>query len=85
MDPRKQHRSRRKIPVTELASKRHPRERLVEMYVSPQLKVGTSLVEITDRAMSEARDNLEPLYAFVAEQSSVGVVAESGCGTSSAS
>ncbi|MDE2782199.1 MAG: hypothetical protein OXK77_04515 [Gemmatimonadota bacterium] len=69
LDPRRQHRGRRKVPVTVLPSKRHPWERRVEMYVSPHLKIGTALAEITGRAMWEARDNLEPLYEFVAEQS----------------
>lgn len=32
------------------------------MYVSPHLKIGTSLVEITPRAMRKARDNLEARY-----------------------
>ena len=69
LDPRKRHRGRRKVPVTVLPSKRHPWERQVEMYVSPHLKIRTPLAEITPRAMWEARDNLEPLSEFVAEQS----------------
>jgi len=41
------------------------------MYVSPHLKIGSPIAEITPRAMRQARDNLEPLYEFVAEQSRV--------------
>jgi len=41
------------------------------MYVSPHLKIRTPLAAITPRAMRRARDNLEPLYEFVAEQSRV--------------
>lgn len=69
LDPRKRHRGRRKVPVTLLPSKRHPWARQVEMYVSPHLKIGTPLVEITARAMREARENLEALYEFAAHQS----------------
>ena len=39
------------------------------MYVSPHLKIGTPLADITPRAMRQATNNLEPLYEFVAEQS----------------
>lgn len=80
LDPRKQHRGRRKVPVTLLPSKRHPWKRQVEMYVSPHLKIGNLLAEITPRAMRQARDNLEPLYRFVAEQSAYGVLSGSDCG-----
>ena len=59
MDPRKQHRDRREVPVIVVPSRRHPWERRVEMYVSPHLKIGTAVVEITPRAMRRARDNLE--------------------------
>ena len=52
-----------------LPSKRHPWERQVEMDVSPHLKIRTQLPEITPRAMRQARDNLEALYDFAAEQS----------------
>ena len=51
LEPRKEHRGRRKVPVTVLPSKRYPWERRVEMYVSPHLKIGTALAEITARAM----------------------------------
>ena len=61
LSPQKQLRGRRKVPVTLLTSKRHPWERQVEMEVSPHLKIRTSLVEITPRAMREARGNLEAL------------------------
>lgn len=64
LEPRKQLRGRRKVPVTLL-----PSQRQVEMYVSPHLKIGTPLAEITSRAMSEARSNLETLYGFTVEQS----------------
>lgn len=69
LDPRKRHRGRRKVPVTLLPSKRHPPERRVEMYVSPHLKIGTPLVEITARAMREARESLVALYEFAAHLS----------------
>ena len=69
LDPRRQHRGRRKIPVTLLPSKRHPWERQVEMDVTPHLKMRTQLVAITPRAMREGRDDLEALYEFVGEQS----------------
>ena len=69
LNPRKQHRGRNKVPVTLLPSKRHPRERQVEMDVSPHLKIKTPLAEITPRAMRQARDNLEALYEFAAHQS----------------
>ena len=39
------------------------------MDVSPHLKIRTPLAEITVRAMRQARDNLEGVYGFVAEQS----------------
>lgn len=68
LDPRKQHRGRRKVPVTLLPSKRHPWERQVEMEVTPHLKIRTPLAEITPRAMREARDNMEALYEFVGVQ-----------------
>ena len=64
LDPRKRHRGRRKVPVTLLSSQRQ-----VEMYVSPHLKIGTPLAEITARAMREARENLEALWEFAAHQS----------------
>ena len=63
LDPRKQLRGRRKVPVTVL-----PSQRQVEMYVSPHLKIGTPLAEITARAMTEARGSLEALYEFAAHQ-----------------
>ena len=69
LDPRKRHRGRRKVTVTLLPSKQHPWERRVEMYVSPHLKIGTPLVEITARAMRGARENLEALWEFAARQS----------------
>ncbi len=69
LDPRKQLRGRRKVLVTLLPSKRHPWERQVEMDVSPHLKIRTPLVEITPRAMREARENLEALYEFATHQS----------------
>ena len=69
LDPRRQHRGRRKVPVTLLPSKRHPWERQVEMDVSPHLKIRTRLVGITSRAMREGRGNLKALYEFVGEQS----------------
>ena len=69
LDPRKQHRGRKKVPVTLLPSKRLPWERRVEMDVSPHLKIRTPLAEITPRAMRQARDNLEALYEFAAHQS----------------
>ena len=68
LNPRKQHRGRRKVPVTLLPSKRRPWERQVEMDVSPHLKIRTPLAEITPRAMRQARDNLEALYEFAAQQ-----------------
>ena len=43
LDPRKQHRGRKKVAVTLLPSKRHPWERQVEMDVSPHLKIRTPL------------------------------------------
>ncbi len=64
LDPRKQLRGRRKVPVTLL-----PSQRQVEMYVSPHLKIGTPLAEITVRAMREARGSLEALHEFAVEQS----------------
>ena len=69
LDPRKQLRGRSKVPVTLFPSKRHPGERQVEMYVSPHLKIGTPLFEITPHAMKEARGNLAALYQFVGHQS----------------
>ena len=69
LDPRKRHRGRRKIPVTLLPSKRDPRGRQVEMYVSPHLKIGTPLVEITRGAVREGRENLEGVWEFVGHQS----------------
>ncbi len=69
LDPRRQHRGRRKVPVTLLPSKQHHWERQVEMDVSPHLKIRMPLAEITVRAMRQARDNLEALYGFVAERS----------------
>ena len=69
LDPRRQHRGRRKVPVTLLPSKRHPWERRVEMDVSPHLKIRTPLAENAFRAMWEGRDNLEALYEFAAHQS----------------
>lgn len=69
LDPRKQHRGRRKVLVTLLPSKRRPWERQVEMHVSPHLKIETPLAEITSRAMRRGRDSLEALYEFVREQS----------------
>ena len=41
----------------------------VEMDVSPRLKIGTQLAEITSRAMREGRGELEALWEFVAERS----------------
>ena len=70
LNPRKQHRGRRKVPVTLLPSKRHPRERQVEMDVSPHLKIRMPLAEITVRAVRRARDNLEALFEFAARQPS---------------
>ena len=64
LDPRKRHLGRRKVPVTLL-----PSQRPVEMYVSPHLKIGTPLAEVTARAMREARDSLAALYEFAAHQS----------------
>ena len=64
LDPRRQHRGRRRVPVTLLPSKRYPWERQVEMDVSPHLKIRTPLVEITSRAMREGRGDLEALYEF---------------------
>ena len=69
LNPRKQHRGRKKVPVTLLPSKRHPWERQVEMDVSPHLKIRTPLPEITPRAMRQARDNLEALYEFAGDRS----------------
>ena len=69
LDPRRQHRGRRKVPVTLLPSKRHARERQVEMGVSPHLKIKMPLGGITSRAMRLARENLEAVYGFAAEQS----------------
>ena len=69
LDPRKQHRGRRKVPVTLLPSKQHPWERQVEMDVTPHLKIKTPLAGITPRAMREARENMEALYEFAAHQS----------------
>ena len=69
LDPRKQHRGRRRVMVTLLPSKQHPWERPVEMDVSPHLKIKTPLAEITPRAMQQTRDNLEALYEFAAHQS----------------
>lgn len=69
LNPQKQLRGRRKVPVTLLPSKRHPWERQVEMEVSPHLKIRTPLVEISARAMREARGNMEALYEFAAHQS----------------
>ena len=68
LDPGRQLRGRRKVLVTLLPSKPHPWERQVEMDVSPHLKIRTPLVEITRRAMREARDNMEALYEFVGDQ-----------------
>lgn len=64
LDPQKQLRGRRRVPVTLLSS-----ERQVEMYVSPHLKIGTPLAEITARALRQARENLEALWEFAAHQS----------------
>ena len=69
LDPRRQHRGRRRVPVTLLPSKRRPRERQVEMDVSPHLKIRMRLAEITPRAVRQARGNLEAVYEFVGEQS----------------
>ena len=69
LDPRRQHRGRRKVRVTLLGSKRHPWERRVEMDVSPHLKIRIPLGRITSRAMREGRENLEALYEFAAERS----------------
>ena len=69
LDPRRQHRGRRKVSVTLLPSKRHPWERQVEMDVSPHLKIRVRLVGITSRAMREGRGDLEVLYEFAVEQS----------------
>ena len=69
LDPRRQHRGRRKVRVTLLPSRRHPRERQVEMQVSPHLKIRMPLGGITSRAMREGRENLEGVYGFVAERS----------------
>ena len=69
LDPRRQRRGRRRVPVTLLSSKRYPWERRVEMDVSPHLKIRTPLVGITSRAVREGRGNLEALYEFVGEQS----------------
>ena len=55
LDPRKQHRGRRRVPVTLLPSKRHPWARQVEMDVSPHLKIRTPLAEITPRAMRQGQ------------------------------
>ena len=68
LDPRKRHRGRRRVLVTLLLSKRHPWERRVEMYVSPHLKIGTPLAEITPRAVREARGSLRALYKSALEQ-----------------
>ena len=43
------------------------------MEVSPHLKIRTPLVEITRRAMRQARGNLEALYEFVAHQAAMNV------------
>ena len=69
LDPQRQLRGRRKVPVTLLASRQHPWERQVEMDVSSHLKIRMPRGGITARAMREARDNLEALYEFVVEQS----------------
>ena len=69
LNPRRQHRGRRKVPVTLLPSKRYPRERQVEMDVSLHLKMRMPLAEITARAVRRARDNLEAVYGFAAHQS----------------
>lgn len=68
LDPRRQRRGRRRVAVTLLPSKRHPRERRVEMDVSPHLKIGTPLAEVTDGALRRARENLEGMYEFVGRQ-----------------
>ena len=69
LDPRRQHRGRRRVPVTLLPSKRYPWERRVEMDVSPHLKIRVLLVEITNRGMREGREDLEALYEFAGERS----------------
>ncbi|MDE2763543.1 MAG: hypothetical protein OXQ94_05620 [Gemmatimonadota bacterium] len=69
LNPRRQHRGRRKVPVTLLPSKRYPWEREVEMEVSPHLKIRTQLVGITSRAMREGRDDLEGIWEFAVERS----------------
>ena len=69
LNPRKQHRGRRKVSVTLLPSKRHPWERQVEMDASPHLKIRTPLAEIMSWAMWQGRDNLEALYEFAVDQS----------------
>lgn len=67
--PRRQHRGRRKVPVTLLPSKRYPWERQVEMDVSPHLKIRVRLVGVTSRAVREGTENLEALYGFAVERS----------------
>ncbi len=69
--PGSNYRGRRNVAVTVLPSKRHPWERRIEMYVSPHLKIGTALAEITQCAMRWARDNSEALYEFPAEHSTL--------------
>ena len=71
LDPGRQRRGRRKVPVTLLPSKRHPWERQVEMDVSPHLKIRTPLGEVTASAMRQARDNLAALYEFVGRRARV--------------
>ena len=58
-----------RVPVTLLPSKRHARERQVEMDVSPHLKIRMPLAEIAARAVWRARGNLDAVYEFVARQS----------------
>ena len=71
LDPGRQRRGRRRVTVTLLPSKRHPRERRVEMDVSPHLKIGTPLAAITAGAMRRARENLEGMYEFAGRQARV--------------
>lgn len=63
LNPRKQHRGRRKVLVTLISSGRQ-----VERGVSPHLTIWTPLAEITPRALRRARDHLEALYEFATHQ-----------------
>ena len=64
LNPRRQHRGRRKVPVTLLPSRRHPWERQVEMDVSPHLKIRMPLGGITPRALQDDRHALESVIGI---------------------